>query len=59
VPYPTTWGGGGYTGDDDGYEPDDGGSDDADGAGTDTEYSGRPGSGRWVRRGRTIVLHGV
>jgi uncharacterized protein (DUF697 family) len=61
VPYPTSWSGGdGGTGDGDGdHDPDDGGSADTDGTEMDTSYPGHAGAGRWVRRGRTIVLHGV
>ena len=58
--YPVpAWGGGDdWSADSDGYEPDtdDG---DMDTGGTGTSSSARPGNGRWVRRGRKIVLYGV
>jgi uncharacterized protein (DUF697 family) len=51
-------GGDGWAGDSDGYEPD---TDDADQDESGRYYSSsdRPGTGRWVRRGRKIVLYGV
>jgi uncharacterized protein (DUF697 family) len=51
--------GGGYQPDDGGYEPNDGGPVDADGSEMETSYPSGPGAGRWERRGRTIVLHGI
>jgi uncharacterized protein (DUF697 family) len=65
VPYAAPWAGGrdGWPGDDDrsddGYAPDGDGNGDSDPSNTETSPSSRPGAGRWVRRGRTIVLHGV
>ena len=49
---PDGWSGDGYGG-----EPGDDGYESSGGAGTSS--SGRPGTGRWVRRGRTIVLFGA
>jgi hypothetical protein len=51
-------GGDGWAGDSDGYEPDTGNAD-QDESGRYDSSSDRPGTGRWVRRGRKIVLYGV
>ncbi len=51
-------GGDGYGSDDGGYPPGDGGPD-TDGSAAEWTQPGGPDAGRWVRRGRTIVLHEV